>query len=121
MFQGKAHYKWHCPSPVPSPRAAEAIPVHKARGEGQGEGTFSILCNVRVYSASTAEFRFIQTRPGRLGGDTAGARRAYEQCLCSPNNQPKGASGEPLLQQWSREELNMIDETPKENEVTNRY
>src|SRR6266496_4001557 len=48
IFQGKAHYKWHCPSPVPSPRAAEAIPVHKARGEGQGEGTCPILCNVRV-------------------------------------------------------------------------
>src|SRR2546426_3094188 len=48
MFQGKAHHKWHYPSPVPSPRAAEAMPVHKARGEGQGEETCSILCNVRV-------------------------------------------------------------------------
>src|SRR5213592_2853959 len=36
------------PLPFP-PRAAEAILVHKARGEGQGEGTCSILCNVRVY------------------------------------------------------------------------
>jgi hypothetical protein len=39
-----------CPSPVPSPRAAKTILVHKARGEGQGEGTCSVLCNVRVYS-----------------------------------------------------------------------
>ena len=35
------------PLPFP-PRAAKAILVHKARGEGQGEGTCSILCNVRV-------------------------------------------------------------------------
>src|SRR6266851_6913965 len=33
MLQRKTHYKWHFPSPVPSPRAAEAILVHKARGE----------------------------------------------------------------------------------------
>src|SRR5436190_23955873 len=38
------------PSPVPSPRAAKTILVHKARGEGQGEGTCSILCNVRANS-----------------------------------------------------------------------
>src|SRR5437762_7242181 len=35
------------PLPFP-PRAAKAILVHQARGEGQGEGTCSILCNVRV-------------------------------------------------------------------------
>src|SRR5437667_12219533 len=34
-------------------RAAEAILLHKAWGEGQGEGTCSILCNVRVYSPHT--------------------------------------------------------------------
>src|SRR5947199_9088308 len=45
--------KWHCPSPVPSPRAAKVILVHKARGEGQGEGTCSILCNVRVNLRTT--------------------------------------------------------------------
>src|SRR6266576_3065579 len=39
------------PLPFP-PRAAKAILVHKARGEGQGEGTCSILCNVRVHSSS---------------------------------------------------------------------
>src|SRR6266700_4246813 len=33
------------PLPFP-PRAARAILLHKARGEGQGEGTCSILCNV---------------------------------------------------------------------------
>src|SRR2546426_7362529 len=38
------------PLPFP-PRAAKAILVHIARGEGQGEGTCSILCNVRVYVA----------------------------------------------------------------------
>src|SRR6266536_2430261 len=37
------------PLPFP-PRAAKAILVHQARGEGQGEGTCSILCNVRVSS-----------------------------------------------------------------------
>src|SRR6266700_894337 len=37
------------PLPFP-PRAATAILVHKARGEGQGEGTCSILCNVRVHA-----------------------------------------------------------------------
>src|SRR5439155_11070638 len=47
-LQRKTHSKWHCPSPVPSPRAAKAILVHKARGEGQGEGTCSVLCKVRV-------------------------------------------------------------------------
>src|SRR5205809_3053509 len=49
MLRRETHSKWHCPSPVPSPRAAEAILVHKARGEGQGEGTCSILCNIRVH------------------------------------------------------------------------
>src|SRR5438046_7299792 len=36
------------PLPFP-PRAAKAILVHQARGEGQGEGTCSILCNVMLY------------------------------------------------------------------------
>src|SRR6266566_2622327 len=41
-------------SPLPfPPRAAKAILVHKARGEGQGEGTCSALCNVMVYSTTT--------------------------------------------------------------------
>src|SRR6266702_7208900 len=38
------------PLPFP-PRAAKAILVHKARGEGQGQGTCSILSNVRVNEA----------------------------------------------------------------------
>src|SRR6266542_3387405 len=42
-----------------SPRVAKAILVHKARGEGQGEGTCSILCNVsRVKSSPTRCFGF---------------------------------------------------------------
>src|SRR6266513_414115 len=35
------------PLPFP-PRAAKAILLHQARGEGQGEGTCCILCNGRV-------------------------------------------------------------------------
>ena len=45
----------------------------------------------------------------RLGGDTAGARQAYEECLSSPDGQPKRSSGESLPRQWSREELKTID------------
>src|SRR6266550_233611 len=41
------------PLPFP-PRAATTILVHQARGEGQGEGTCSILCNVRVHFDRTA-------------------------------------------------------------------
>src|SRR6266516_2970315 len=36
------------PHPFPLPALLKAILVHEARGEGQGEGTCSILCNVRV-------------------------------------------------------------------------
>src|SRR6266536_111342 len=50
------------PLPFP-PRAAKAILVHQARGEGQGEGTCSILCNVRVYcSCSILGFLGSQTQ-----------------------------------------------------------
>src|SRR5437773_12115072 len=37
-------------APLPFPPALlKQILVHEARGEGQGEGTCSILCNVRVH------------------------------------------------------------------------
>src|SRR6266571_7863975 len=61
------------PLPFP-PRAAEAILVHKARGEGQGEGTCSILCNVRVYKQSDD-----LAKAGRLSPLTTARRRLRHQ------------------------------------------
>src|SRR5207249_139076 len=71
--------------PVPSPRAAKAILVHKARGEGQGEGTPSILCNLRVDSLSSRG----------TSGERAGERGIHIEFLLSPTSPPSdGGEGE---------------------------
>src|SRR5438045_6975751 len=86
MLQSEPHKKWHCPSPVPSPRAAKAILVQKARGEGQGEGTCSILCNVRVNAFPRSNEAILQSpdrwqRERECGRRPTGGRNRDELIL----------------------------------------
>src|SRR5438034_11641976 len=61
------------PLPFP-PRAAKAILVHQARGEGQGEGTCSILCNVRVNRDGRRKVGVIHRRERSKQRDSGGTR-----------------------------------------------
>src|SRR5438034_10579617 len=69
----------HCPSPVPSPRAAKAILVHKARGEGQGG--VRVRGHAPFYATLGCSYSKFSTRIMAGGAFTTDRERIFANAL----------------------------------------